>query len=152
MSGAVHQQDWKRRVDSADWPRVAAELDEFGGALLPALLSPADATALRERYDDDAQFRATIDMDRYRFGRGEYRYFDRPLPDPVSSSNRRSTRACCRSHATGGADSDAMRPGPTPSMSGWPHATPPARPGLRRSCSDTAPGTGMRFIGTCTET
>jgi hypothetical protein len=83
MAGAVPHQDWQRRVDSADWAEVAAELDEFGGALLPALLSPAEATALRAAYDDDTQFRATIDMGRYRFGRGEYRYFGRPLPEPV---------------------------------------------------------------------
>ena len=83
MSVAVHHHDWQRRVDSADWAGVAAELDEFGGALLPALLSPAEAAELRGRYDDDAQFRSTIDMIRYRFGRGEYRYFDRPLPEPV---------------------------------------------------------------------
>ena len=29
------------------------------------------------------RFRSTIDMARYRFGEGEYRYFDRPLPDEV---------------------------------------------------------------------
>jgi hypothetical protein len=83
MGGAVRQQDWQRRVESADWAGVAAELDEFGGAQLPALLSAAEAAELRGLYDDDALFRATIDMARYRFGRGEYRYFDRPLPEPV---------------------------------------------------------------------
>ncbi|MCZ8378409.1 2OG-Fe(II) oxygenase [Mycobacterium sp. CPCC 205372] len=83
MSSAVHDRDWQRRVDSADWAGVAAELNEFGGAPLPALLSSAEAAELRGRYDDDAQFRSTIDMSRYRFGRGEYRYFDRPLPEPV---------------------------------------------------------------------
>ena len=35
-------------------------------------------------YDDDARFRSTIDMARYRFGEGQYRYFDRPLPDVVA--------------------------------------------------------------------
>ena len=30
------------------------------------------------------RFRATIDMQRYRFGSGQYRYFDHPLPDLVT--------------------------------------------------------------------
>ena len=28
---------WKRRVDSGDWDAIGAELDEYGGALLPQL-------------------------------------------------------------------------------------------------------------------
>ena len=35
-------------------------------------------------YPDDAHFRSTIDMERYRFGRGQYRYFAYPLPNIVS--------------------------------------------------------------------
>jgi hypothetical protein len=34
-------------------------------------------------YPDDSLFRATIDMNRYRYGQGEYRYFDRPYPRPI---------------------------------------------------------------------
>ncbi|OBK72911.1 2OG-Fe(II) oxygenase [Mycobacterium sp. 1274761.0] len=74
---------WQKRVDSADWDAVTAELDEFGGALLPQLVTKAEAATLRSLYTDDRRFRATIDMSRYRFGEGEYRYFDRPYPKPI---------------------------------------------------------------------
>ena len=30
--------------------------------------------------DEDDRFRSTIDMRRYRFGEGQYRYFENPLP------------------------------------------------------------------------
>jgi hypothetical protein len=75
--------DWRSRVDSADWTAVAAELDEFGGAMLPRLLTGTETAQLRAMYDDGNRFRATIDMARYRFGQGRYRYFDHPYPLPI---------------------------------------------------------------------
>ena len=74
---------WRRRLDAADWDAVAAEMNEFGGALLPRLITPAKCAALRDLYPDDGLFRATIDMTRYRFGQGEYRYFKQPYPEPI---------------------------------------------------------------------
>jgi hypothetical protein len=71
------------RVERADWKAAAAELDELGCALLPELLTPRECAALAALYADDARFRATIDMQRYRFGRGAYRYFAAPLPAQV---------------------------------------------------------------------
>jgi uncharacterized protein len=73
----------RQRVDAADWDAVATELNDLGGALLPQLVTKAEAARLRSLYNDDHRFRATIDMSRYRFGEGEYRYFERPYPDPI---------------------------------------------------------------------
>ncbi|MDT7685570.1 MAG: uncharacterized protein QOG57_5880, partial [Pseudonocardiales bacterium] len=42
-----------------------------------------ECVELAARYDDEGQFRSTINMARYRFGEGEYRYFDTPFPEPV---------------------------------------------------------------------
>jgi uncharacterized protein len=72
---------------NADWDAIAAEVDEHGGALLPPLITPDEAAALRERYDGGG-FRSTIDMARYRFGSGEYKYFARPYPDVVQRLKR----------------------------------------------------------------
>lgn len=36
-------------------------------------------------YDEDARFRSRIDMARYGFGSGEYKYFARPLPPAVEA-------------------------------------------------------------------
>jgi uncharacterized protein len=74
---------WRRRVDSGDWGAIAAELDEYGGARLPRLLSPEEAKQLRELYDQPRRFRSTVNMGRHRFGEGEYRYFAAPYPEPV---------------------------------------------------------------------
>jgi uncharacterized protein len=73
----------RQRVDAADWGAVATELNDLGGALLPQLVTKAEAARLRSLYTDNHRFRATIDMSRYRFGEGEYRYFERPYPDPI---------------------------------------------------------------------
>lgn len=40
--------------------------------------------ALRESYVNPKLFRSRIEMSRFRFGRGEYKYFARPLPEVVT--------------------------------------------------------------------
>ena len=74
---------WKERVDSADWAQIAAETGEFGCALTPPLLTPAECARIAGLYDRDEMFRSTVDMARYRFGEGEYKYFAPPFPEPV---------------------------------------------------------------------
>jgi hypothetical protein len=69
---------------AADWARVDGELDDIGLAVVPGVLSPATCTELTAMYDEPALFRSTIDMARYRFGAGQYRYFAAPLPAQVA--------------------------------------------------------------------
>jgi hypothetical protein len=76
---------WHQRVDTGDWEAIAAEINDFGGALLPRLLTKGEAEQIRGLYADDHLFRATIDMRRYRFGEGEYRYFQQPYPEPIQA-------------------------------------------------------------------
>jgi hypothetical protein len=76
---------WQKRVDSGDWDAITAEVNDFGGALLPRLLTRTEAERIRGLYRDDHLFRATIDMRRYRFGEGEYRYFQQPYPEPIQA-------------------------------------------------------------------
>jgi uncharacterized protein len=77
--------NWQKRVDAGDWDAITAEVNDFGGALLPQLLTKAEAEKIRGLYPDDNLFRATIDMRRYRFGEGEYRYFQQPYPEPIQA-------------------------------------------------------------------
>jgi uncharacterized protein len=70
-------------VDAADWDAIGVEVDALGSGLLPQLLSSSDTSRMAALYDEDGRFRSTINMGRHRFGEGEYRYFDRPLPAPV---------------------------------------------------------------------
>jgi hypothetical protein len=75
-------------VDAFDWGAIATELDEIGCALTPPLLGATEAAALTQCYEDDEAFRSTIQMARYRFGEGEYRYFASPLPEVVTELRR----------------------------------------------------------------
>ena len=74
---------WKDRVESGCWDAITAELNEYGGALLPQLLTVEETERIRELYEDDGYFRSTINMARHRFGEGEYRYFKAPYPEPI---------------------------------------------------------------------
>ena len=67
-----------------DWPGVTAELDAVGCALLPQLLGAEECAEIADLYEKPELFRSTIDMARYRFGSGQYRYFDRPFPARVA--------------------------------------------------------------------
>jgi hypothetical protein len=72
------------RVGALDWDGLAGDLDLVGVALSAPVLSVSECRSLSGLYDDDERFRATIDMARYRFGQGQYRYFDHPLPEVVA--------------------------------------------------------------------
>ena len=72
------------RVGRMNWPSIAAGLDDLGCASTGPLLTVAECEALADLYGEDGRFRSTIDMARHRFGEGEYRYFDHPLPDLVT--------------------------------------------------------------------
>jgi hypothetical protein len=72
------------RVASADWPRLVDELNEFGCAAVGQLLTEEECRSTSALYDEVALFRSTVDMARYRFGSGQYRYFAYPLPELVA--------------------------------------------------------------------
>jgi uncharacterized protein len=73
------------RVDALDWAEVTTDLDAQGCAVLKELLTPDECRAIAALYPDDANFRSRIVMGRHGFGRGEYKYFSYPLPDPIAS-------------------------------------------------------------------
>ncbi len=70
-------------LTALDWSAITAELDSRGCALLPCLLCPDECRALAALYEEDHRFRSRIVMSRHGFGRGEYKYFNYPLPPPV---------------------------------------------------------------------
>ncbi|RSS80392.1 hypothetical protein EF918_13800, partial [Streptomyces sp. WAC06614] len=89
VHGAPGAGTWReraaRRVAAADWSAVAAELDAYGCAQTPPLLTPAECRELSALYEDTERFRTTVDMARHRFGAGQYRYFTHDLPEPVAA-------------------------------------------------------------------
>ncbi|MFI6316401.1 2OG-Fe(II) oxygenase [Nonomuraea sp. NPDC050556] len=64
-------------------PALVDELNEYGCAVTPQLLTERECKEIAGLYDEVRLFRSTIDMARYRFGSGQYRYFAGPFPEPV---------------------------------------------------------------------
>jgi hypothetical protein len=71
------------RVDRADWSTIATELNAYGCGSVGRILTSQQCREISRLYEQTEHFRSTIDMARYRFGSGQYRYFDYPLPDLV---------------------------------------------------------------------
>lgn len=80
MPAAMSAQD---RVGAFDWAALTGELDNYGCAVLPKLLTPAECRATAALYPDESCFRSRVIMARHGFGLGEYRYFSYPLPDLI---------------------------------------------------------------------
>ena len=59
-------------------------LDTSGVAVLPSLLPQQTCRELARLYPRDSLFRSRVVMSRHGFGRGEYKYFDYPLPPVIS--------------------------------------------------------------------
>ncbi|TDG00756.1 2OG-Fe(II) oxygenase [Paenibacillus piri] len=72
-----------QRIAELDWDALQHMLDAQGYALVPGLLDPEQCGEIIRTYGEGALFRSTIDMARYRFGIGEYKYYQAPLPDMV---------------------------------------------------------------------
>ena len=81
MSSASAASSAEIRVTAYDWDALAGELDTYGCAVLPKLLSAEECRSIAELYPDESHFRSHIHMARHGFGKGEYRYFKYPLPD-----------------------------------------------------------------------
>jgi uncharacterized protein len=60
--------------------KITESLNGKGYATLKNALSPQQCIMLQHLYDDPECFRSIINMQRYRFGKGEYKYFNYPLP------------------------------------------------------------------------
>lgn len=73
------------RLTGLDWDQLATELDREGFAIVPGLLDGETCAALTATYGDDRRFRSRVVMARHGFGRGEYKYFDNPLPPVVGA-------------------------------------------------------------------
>jgi uncharacterized protein len=73
------------RVARLDWKAIEASLWQRGYAKPGPLLTAEECLALVALYDNDELFRSRIDMKRFRFGEGQYKYFAYPLPPLVQA-------------------------------------------------------------------
>jgi len=72
------------RVGALDWEQIGEGIASQGHARSGPLLSGGECAGLIDLYGHDEIFRNTIEMARYRFGEGQYRYFDNPLPELIA--------------------------------------------------------------------
>jgi hypothetical protein len=86
--GVIRAQTIQHRLRGVDWAEMAHALDERGWATTPPLLTAAECAALIRLYPDERRFRSRVDMARFRFGEGEYKYFADPLPGVVGELRR----------------------------------------------------------------
>lgn len=72
------------RIAAADWTTVTEQMNDLGCASVPGILTPDECRSLSALYPQAERFRSTVDMQRVRFGSGQYRYFDTPVPELVA--------------------------------------------------------------------
>ena len=73
------------RLGALDWEAIETSLWRHGYAKTPAVLTPEDCTELIALYGDRTRFRSRVEMERFRFGVGDYQYFAAPLPPLVQA-------------------------------------------------------------------
>jgi uncharacterized protein len=79
------------RLGRLDWEALGRSLCDRGWAKTDApLLTPGECEGLMALYADEARFRSRVDMERFRFGKGEYKYFADPLPPLVRELRTRA--------------------------------------------------------------
>lgn len=69
-----------KKTESMDWSSICHSLNDKGYAIVKGVLSKEECEHLSGMYSDNHLFRNVINMQRYRFGKGEYKYFNYPLP------------------------------------------------------------------------
>ncbi len=84
------EHDVEARLAGLDWTAIEENLWERGYAKTDPILRPGECQALIAMYADDARFRSRVDMARFRFGLGDYKYFARPLPPLVHALRERA--------------------------------------------------------------
>lgn len=70
----------KETIEQLDWNTISGQLNEHGYALVKQVINVDECDQLAKGYDQKELYRKTINMERYRFGLGEYKYFNYPLP------------------------------------------------------------------------
>jgi hypothetical protein len=84
-----HHASVTRRLQRVDWTAAEEQLRDRGHARLGPLLGAAECQRLIRLYGQPEHFRSHVQMERHRFGAGEYRYFAEPLPTTVGCLRER---------------------------------------------------------------
>lgn len=74
-----------QKIEAADWGSITEAMHQKGYAILSDLLTEEESEVLKADYDHPNLYRKTVVMARHRFGLGEYKYFNYPLPDLIQT-------------------------------------------------------------------
>jgi uncharacterized protein len=72
------------RLANINWQPITRELHDKGFTMVKNVLNKQECDDLIAEYDADDTYRKTVNMERYRFGQGEYKYFSYPLPSLIT--------------------------------------------------------------------
>jgi hypothetical protein len=85
MDREIRMRSSHYQLGSIDWSHIGREIHSRGFAHIKGVLADKVCDALVENYDLPI-YRKTVIMERHRFGLGEYKYFDYPLPEFVQAA------------------------------------------------------------------
>ena len=74
-----------QKIKAANWSQITEAMHQNGYAIIPGLLSNDHSEGRKENYNNSNLCRKTVVMERYRFGLGEYKYFEYPLPGIIQT-------------------------------------------------------------------
>jgi len=74
-----------QNIENIDWQDIAKKMHQNGYAIVPKLLSDEQCALLKADYHNSNLYRKTVVMARHRFGLGEYKYFNYPLPNLINA-------------------------------------------------------------------
>ena len=74
-----------QKIETANWQSITETMNQNGYACIPKLLSDEQCETLKSEYNTPNLYRKTVVMARHRFGLGEYKYFNYPLPEIIQA-------------------------------------------------------------------
>jgi hypothetical protein len=70
----------EERLKAGNMDAILGELNTKGFAVVPGLIDNDECAELLHEFNEEYRYRKTVVMERYRFGKGVYKYFTYPLP------------------------------------------------------------------------
>lgn len=71
-------------LQAKNWNEITEQINGSGFVIVKDVMSPTQCESLVALYDAENIYRKTVVMERYRFGMGEYKYFNYPLPQLIT--------------------------------------------------------------------
>ncbi|KUY30298.1 prolyl 4-hydroxylase subunit alpha [Elizabethkingia ursingii] len=74
-----------QKIKDIDWAEITENMHQNGYTVIPGFLEDEECERLKTDYEKAGLYRKRVIMERHRFGLGEYKYYDYPLPDIIQN-------------------------------------------------------------------